>query len=294
MIPAKAASLLLMLILGAACWSAHAPRAAAADGMEWQFYEDNDPDNKGRMTATLTYGVPETDNIQVRGVCDASPSTSVKFSSVTFGADIGDLANGKDVDLRFSGGGFDHALKGQIYRATGEEGLSGVHVDIEHDDPLWGAFADKDQLDYLVPGYKAASLDLTRGRDKIKQFVQACRTYAEAVGGAQAKEDAKDTDDGAEKEAFDSAKELGTVEAWEAFVGNYPSGFHADLARAYIKKLSAAASPSAPPPDNGVTALNVTSVRYAKGTFVKNGPDSWVEQGENGSVPLQGDLAQRA
>ncbi len=38
--------------------------------------------------------------------------------------------------------------------------------------------------------------------------------------------------------AFNSAKELGTVEAWDAFLSNYPTGFHADLARAYVKKLS--------------------------------------------------------
>jgi len=39
------------------------------------------------------------------------------------------------------------------------------------------------------------------------------------------------------KEAFEAAKELGTVEAWEAFIASYPEGFHAKLARAYIKKL---------------------------------------------------------
>ena len=42
----------------------------------------------------------------------------------------------------------------------------------------------------------------------------------------------------AEKQAFEAAKELGTVEAWDAFLANYPSGFHADLARAYVKKLA--------------------------------------------------------
>ncbi len=41
------------------------------------------------------------------------------------------------------------------------------------------------------------------------------------------------------KEAFEEAKELGTVEAWEAFVEAYPDGFHANLARAYLKKLDA-------------------------------------------------------
>jgi len=52
------------------------------------------------------------------------------------------------------------------------------------------------------------------------------RAFAQAPGG------------GAEKEAFEAAKELGTVEAWDAFLANYPSGFHADLARAYVKKLA--------------------------------------------------------
>ncbi len=250
----------LCALAGMSGGSSLVTRAAAADGMEWQFSEANDPDNKGAMTARLTYGVPETDNTQVSGVCDARPSTSVRYSSVIFGADIGDLQAGKDTELRFSGGGFDHALKGQIYRASSEEGLSGVHVDIEHDDALWGAMADKDQLDYLVPGYKAATLDFTRGRDKIKQFVQACRTYAEAVGGAQAEGGASTSGDNAEKDAFDSAKELGTVEAWEAFVANYPSGFHADLARAYIKKLGNAA-PAAAPPANGASVPNVSASR---------------------------------
>lgn len=44
----------------------------------------------------------------------------------------------------------------------------------------------------------------------------------------------------AEKDAFAAAKELGTADAWEAFLTNYPSGFHADLARAYLKKLGSA------------------------------------------------------
>ena len=53
--------------------------------------------------------------------------------------------------------------------------------------------------------------------------------------------------DSPEKEAFEAAKALGTVEAWDAFLSHYPSGFHADLARAYVKKLAdqpQAASPS--------------------------------------------------
>jgi uncharacterized protein YecT (DUF1311 family) len=55
-------------------------------------------------------------------------------------------------------------------------------------------------------------------------------------------------DAAAEKEAFEAAKELGTVEAWDAFLSNHPSGFYADLARAYVKKLAGEPAASAPAP----------------------------------------------
>jgi hypothetical protein len=58
----------------------------------------------------------------------------------------------------------------------------------------------------------------------------------------------------AEKQAFEAAKELGTVEAWDAFLANYPTGFHADLARAYVKKLAGTAPP-APTPSQSAANL---------------------------------------
>jgi hypothetical protein len=256
----------LCLLAGAACWVSLATRAAAADGMEWQFFQADDP---GYKTTRLVYGVPETDNVQVSGACVHSSSVGANFSIVTFGADIGDLESGKDTELRVSGGGFDHALKGKIIRATGEEGLNGVEVDIGNDDPLWRAFAEKDSLDYLVPGYKAASLDFARGRDKIQQYVKACETFADvtppagpaAAGGGDA-----------EKEAFENAKDLGTVEAWEAFVANYPSGFHADLARAYIKKLgSSETSTAKTAPEPKPAAKKVKKPGCGKGQITVDG-----------------------
>ncbi|MFO7478044.1 MAG: hypothetical protein R6X03_06835 [Methyloceanibacter sp.] len=179
------------------------------------------------------------------GICEPVSGAGAKASSITFGTDIGDLENGKEVTLRFSGGGFDHALPGQIHRASGEEGLSGVLVAVEHGDPLWTAMDEKESLDYLVPGYRAASLDLTRGRSKIKEFVQACRSSAETQTMAEAgAAPAKSDDD--EKEAFESAKELGTVEAWEAFLANYSSGFRADLPRALYQEARRPAAGSLP------------------------------------------------
>ncbi len=74
------------------------------------------------------------------------------------------------------------------------------------------------------------------------------------------------------KEAFEAAKELGTVEAWEAFLRSFPTGFYADLARAYLKKLSAggAAPPQAttqdtgPKPEPSPAPTSATSLRRTR------------------------------
>jgi hypothetical protein len=214
---------------------------AADDGMKWQFNEANDPDNKGRMTARLIYGVPETDAIQVSGVCEARSGSGLQASSLTLGADIGALDDGKEVDVHFSGDGFDRTLKA-VVQPTSEEGLSGVVLDVDNEDPLWGALTKGQALDYALPGLQSATLPADGGEDAIEQFVQACKSYADTLGASGNEDDAvaassPNEGDNDQKSAFESAKELGTVEAWQAFLSNFPSGFYADLARAYVKKL---------------------------------------------------------
>jgi hypothetical protein len=54
----------------------------------------------------------------------------------------------------------------------------------------------------------------------------------------------------AEKEAFEAAKELGTKDAWDAFLASYPTGFYAELARAYLKNLGGASETPALPPSS--------------------------------------------
>jgi hypothetical protein len=51
--------------------------------------------------------------------------------------------------------------------------------------------------------------------------------------------------DASRREAFDATRDLDTVKAWEAFLANFPTGFYADPARAYLKKhRDARAAPS--------------------------------------------------
>ena len=60
--------------------------------------------------------------------------------------------------------------------------------------------------------------------------------------------------DTSEKDAFEAAKALGTAKGWDAFLSHYPTGFHADLARAYLKKLGGSDAPPASPPASAMTA----------------------------------------
>lgn len=82
----------------------------------------------------------------------------------------------------------------------------------------------------------------------------------------------------AEKDAFESAKELGTVEAWDAFLSNYATGFHADLARAYVKKLAdeptghAPPSPVEPAPQSSGVVYANPEPAGSWGGIVRSGP----------------------
>ncbi len=222
---------LFLLIVGI---TVQGKAAISQEEFIWQFNEGNDPSNKGRATARLVYGIPETDAAQIAAICDGAASTSSQFSSITFGTDIGSLKEGTTVSLRFSGGGYSHEIKGQVYGTLAEEGITGVLVDLKHDDALWEALTGKERLSYLVPGYNASNVELSKGRSAIKQFIDTCRAYANSSVPKIA-----DTPSGiSEKEAFESAKELNTIEGWEAFLKNYSTGFRADLARAYVKRLS--------------------------------------------------------
>ncbi|WP_092869627.1 SH3 domain-containing protein [Hyphomicrobium facile] len=69
-----------------------------------------------------------------------------------------------------------------------------------------------------------------------------------------------------EEDAFNAAKELGTVEAWNAFLRNYATGYHADLARAYLKKLGDPAADVPSPADDFPVAAG------SWGGIVRDGP----------------------
>lgn len=93
---------------------------------------------------------------------------------------------------------------------------------------------------------------------------QAVRTFAALALLASVQGAAAQDEDPSAAEAFGNAKELGTVEAWNAFLKSYPRGFRADLARAYLKKLGGEAAPASgaePAPAEGPAKAGPTASR---------------------------------
>jgi Bacterial SH3 domain len=88
-------------------------------------------------------------------------------------------------------------------------------------------------------------------------------------------------DDAAEKSAFEAAKELGTVEAWDAFLSNYPNGFRADLARAYVKGLASETPAQTPPAAASVAAPTYPEPAGSWGGIVRDGPSQQARQIES-------------
>lgn len=73
-----------------------------------------------------------------------------------------------------------------------------------------------------------------------------------------------------EKEAFDLAKDVGTVSGWDAFLKSFPTGFRADLARSYIKKIKSAPPkpdvatrpPTQPTPNTTTSGTSQPTIQY--------------------------------
>jgi Bacterial SH3 domain len=82
-----------------------------------------------------------------------------------------------------------------------------------------------------------------------------------------------------EKDAFEAAKDLGTADAWNAFLKSFPSGFHADLARAYLKKIDdGGASTPAPSPRPQAAAEEFPQSAASWGGVVRDGPGRQYKQ----------------
>lgn len=78
-----------------------------------------------------------------------------------------------------------------------------------------------------------------------------------------------------QREAFESAKELGTLEAWKAFLNAYSTGFYADLARAYVRKIGQAGATPAPKPKTKQQAQTAQTSPALETVMAEPGRQPW-------------------
>lgn len=81
------------------------------------------------------------------------------------------------------------------------------------------------------------------------------------------------------EEAFNIARELGTADAWKAFLETHPTGFYANMARAYLKKLGvsedapASAEPAEPEPEASAHEEKKAKPDSPKAATSEEGPE---------------------
>lgn len=231
--------------------------AAAQSGLEWSFAETTDAGNDRRLTARLKSTVAATERVELVGTCRSWPKSDTDTADLIVALEVGDQKTGEAVKVRFSGGGRETTIDGDVAGTDTADGITGgAVVRPAHDAELWEMLTTLDTVNIAVPGYVGTTLDLASGRERIKLFRIACRTYAEAEEEPETANERETTSTSAydpiepakeaiedaktERGAFAEAKSRQTIDAWNEFLKRFPDGFRADLARAYVRRLEAA------------------------------------------------------
>ncbi len=151
------------------------PMPATAQGYTWQSTAFNDATNKGRYTAHLTYGVPETDDRIATSVC--SPGSSARFATTILGYDVSGGRTGRRLRLEiFASGRRVYQTTAEAYRNRNEEGLSGIllRLDVETN-RFWSVLSKHAQVRYRAGNGPLVALNLQGSSRAIARFLGACR-----------------------------------------------------------------------------------------------------------------------
>ena len=148
------------------------------DGYVWQRTVYEDPANAGAVSSRLVYGVPETDDMAVDGICTSATSASILFSADTGAAAVGDF-----LQARFVGEEFNQTYAASVFRPESGEGVHGIRIDLALDDPLWEAVRRLASISYSVNGGAFTALGLSGSSKAVNLFLEDCRAYLGTSAG---------------------------------------------------------------------------------------------------------------
>lgn len=152
---------------------------APDDDAQWFTQAFNDPGNKGRFTAYLRYGLPETDAIAFQSVCQAG--SSGRFATTIASYDVMNMREGAKVTLEIAIENHNQSFDAEVYGTNLEEGVSGILFHPDLDDGLWEALASGNQLVYSIRGGKKATLTLRNSGSPVREFIDACQSMHTAT-----------------------------------------------------------------------------------------------------------------
>ncbi len=158
--------------------------APSGDGLVWTFSQF--VDGNGVATAALSFGVPETDNIQFTALCSSAAPTP----RVILSADVSRLRNGAAASVRFLTAGFNTTVQGKVRLGDGGESQDGLEMSIGADDPLWQAFRGVSAMNYSVQGQPPQRMSLTGVQEPLANFLEDCGQIGSAGGGNSVVSDA--------------------------------------------------------------------------------------------------------
>lgn len=147
-----------------------APVAASAQqGYTWS-YDRHITESAYDTSLILSYGVPQTDDIQVLAHCVFGAQGP--FVRMTITADIGQMQQGAAAQLQMSGDGYVQTINASVVRF--EEMLYGVEFPLATDDRLIRALAAQTSLIYAVTGRSSHTLGLRGSAGPVRQFASEC------------------------------------------------------------------------------------------------------------------------
>jgi hypothetical protein len=156
------------------------PTHAGDNMLAWHYVRSNQADANGATVATLFYGVPETDNVQMSASCSSLDGASQP--RVIVSSDVPRAAPGLPVPIRFAAPSFDRMFLGLAIQGDEAEG---GELDIETDDPLWSALTRLDFIGYSVDDEPPLDLPLAGLRDPLRRFLTDCSMFASRDPGAR-------------------------------------------------------------------------------------------------------------
>lgn len=186
-------------------------------GMQWTFgaFEGGE----GRVLQ-LTYGVPETDNVQVYATCVAANAGA---ANIIFGWDVNNQRPGKAARLRIVGEGFDRQFDASVFISESGEGVQGVELQIEASDKIWKQLKSVKSVRYNVGGQGGLKLVTAGLAAPLDKFLKQCVAIAEDVVGTGPQSDTSASNND-NSSSDDSGGDVASFDARTLFGGKVASG----------------------------------------------------------------------